>query len=129
MTVWLHADGTPPGDNTQSITVHKQTERCVCEADLLSHSDHSEDHNLVITPASEEEEPQSLEFWQWEKDKQKAGKRDSEFVWKCDWMKYVSMEMTVCHQGSTLVWVSAVEMLVIPEQGACLDWDETERKC
>ena len=35
----------------------------------------------------------------------------------------------VCHQGSARVRASAAEMFVIPERGACLDWDETGRKC
>lgn len=42
------------------IAALKQPERCGCKADLLFHSDRSEGHNHVITPAREEEEPQNL---------------------------------------------------------------------
>lgn len=59
----MWADGTPPDNgHTHSITPHKKTERCCSEADLLFHRDHSEDHNHVITPTSEDEEPQNLVF-------------------------------------------------------------------
>lgn len=43
-------------------------------------------------------------------------------------MKYASVEVTVLDLGSAPVRASNIEMFVIPEQEACLDWDETEKE-
>ena len=144
MTPWLWVDGTTPDNNAHFITLHKQTEMCGCEADPMFHSDRSEGDNHVITPAriGKKRNPRARcsethgrlqRVFVWgcfdneTKINREQGTRDCGCVCKCESIKY--MEMTVCHQESTLVWASAVEMFVIPERGACLDWDETEGKC
>lgn len=136
MTVWLWAFGTPPDDNTYTLHHPKQTdtERCSYEADLLFHSDRSEGHNHVITPASEEEEPRSLVFWYSREtgesvcvrvfdNEEKINRRNRVKLWMCTkaWLNQVCvcMQVTVCRQRSTPVWAGAL--------WRCLSYHSEER--